>query len=144
MKNYIFKLIEDEYSRMTADFLMYTKYQPINNIKRYKLFMENRGCSIQMFRTDQGKEYESKEINDFLMSNGILHKKTGREAHAQMLVAERMNRTLVEMARTMLVKRGLDEKWWGNEILFSTIIRNEHLCKKETLHAGMFLIEKRN
>lgn len=59
--------------------------------------MDMRGYGIQTFRTDKGSQHASREIHDFLRTNGISHTTNGRAPHNQMNVAESMNRKLVEM-----------------------------------------------
>lgn len=109
---------------MKATFLMKHKYQTLGNIERYTSFMREFGYDIERLRTDQGTEYSSGAIKDFLRANGIAHAPTGRAAHAQMNVAQRMNRTLTEMERTMLIDAGFLKAWWGHAITYDTTISN--------------------
>lgn len=104
--------------------------------------MDNRGCPIQTLRTDKGTEYASKEIQNFLKINGITHAPTGRAAHAKMHVAWRMNRTIMEIARSMLIDSGLDKHWWVHTVFHATNIRNRctesTFLNKETPHGRVF------
>lgn len=101
----------DDYTRLAVNFLMKTKTETLRNFERYVAFMRARNYSLKTFRTDQGTEYVSAAIKDFLKANCIAHSQTGRSAHAQMHVAERMNRTLTEIALTMLLDAGLPKAW---------------------------------
>lgn len=96
----------------------------MQNIETFKSFMEHRGHGIQTLRTNQGSEYASREIKDFLKVNGIMHSPTGLAAHVQMHVYERMNQTVVEMTPSMLIYRDLTKMCWGYTILYATTIRN--------------------
>lgn len=86
--------------------------------------MRNRGYDVQTIRTDQGTEYSSSEIESYLRLKGIENVITGRAAREQMHVAESMNLTLTEMARTMIIDEGLAKAWWGHEVKNATMIRN--------------------
>ena len=101
-----FQTFIDDYIRLTCTFLMKSETQTKTNLERFKAFMDNRGYGIETFRTDQGTEYASRDIQDYLKINGVQHTPTGRAAHAQIHIAKRMNRTLVEMARAMLIDSG--------------------------------------
>lgn len=57
-------------------------------------FMKNKGCEVQTIRTDQETEYSSNEISSLLKANGVEYAVTGRAAHGQIHVAERMKRTI--------------------------------------------------
>lgn len=86
--------------------------------------MSTRAYEIQTLRTDQGTEYALQEIKRFLNISGIEHVVTGSSAHAQMHVAARIDRTFTEMAQTILIDAGLPKIWWGQAVLYATIIRN--------------------
>lgn len=75
-------------------------------------------------RTDNGGEYVSKEFEEYLKSRGINHELTVPYSPAQNGVAERMNRTLMESARTMIGYAGLSESYWGEAVATAAYIRN--------------------
>ncbi|GKF22055.1 retrovirus-related pol polyprotein from transposon TNT 1-94 [Tanacetum coccineum] len=54
-------------------------------------------------RTDNGTEFVNKALNDYYESVGITHEKTVPRTPQQNGVVERRNRTLVEVAQTMLI-----------------------------------------
>ena len=64
-------------------------------------------------RTDNGGEYTSIEFEKFLKKEGIEHQYTIPKTPEQNGVSERMNRTLVETARSMLVDSRLQLKVLG-------------------------------
>ena len=140
-----FQAFIDDFTRMSVIFLMRTKVQTLSNIVRYFAFMRNKGYNVQALRTDQGTEYSSLEIKSYMNMNGIEHAITGRAAHEQMHVAERMNRTITEMARTMLIDAGLPKCWWGHVVKYAITIRNR--CTTATFNNeetpyGRFFIER--
>ena len=70
-----------------------------------------------MLRTDNGGEYVSMEFKDYLRSKGIRQKLTVSYSHTQNGVAERMNCTLMESARTMIAFAGLPPSYWGEAVV---------------------------
>ncbi|PSR73943.1 hypothetical protein PHLCEN_2v10250 [Hermanssonia centrifuga] len=79
---------------------------------------------LNFFQSDGGGEYDSKRFRDYLALKGIHHEKTTAYTPQQNGVAERMNRTLVEMARAMLHDAGLPNSYCGDAILHATYILN--------------------
>ncbi|KAJ3531725.1 hypothetical protein NM688_g7534 [Phlebia brevispora] len=79
---------------------------------------------VNFFRSDGGGEYGSQHMADYLKSKGIHHEKTTAYTPQQNGVAERMNRTLVEMARCLLHDAGLPNKYWGDAVLHAAYIIN--------------------
>lgn len=57
---------------------------------------------VKCIRTDNGGEYTSKQFTSFCFNQGIVHLTTAPYSTQQNGLAERMNRTIVEMARSML------------------------------------------
>ena len=82
---------------------------------KFKEF-EQRICNdcdqkISTLRSDNGGEYLSNEFKIYLKSKGLHHELTVPHCPEQNGVAERMNRTLMEMARSMLAHAGLPDKY---------------------------------
>ena len=76
------------------------------------------------FRTDNGGEYTSKKFEEFLKSEGIRLECTIPKTPEQNGVAERLNRTLVESARSMLLHARLPHEFWAEAISTAVYIRN--------------------
>ena len=55
-------------------------------------------------------------------------------------LAERMNRTLETIARTVLLASGMDKRWWHHAILYANTIHNVQYSRvtKSSLHLMMF------
>jgi Integrase core domain. len=74
---------------------------------------ENRVVKLKVLRTDNGGEYTSAQFEEFLVKDGIRHELTIPRTPEQNGVAERMNRTLVETTRAMLMDGGLPKRFLG-------------------------------
>src|SRR5579859_7253522 len=79
-------------------------------------------------RTDRGKEYMG-EMIEYVKSQGIEHNPTTGYSPQLNGVAERMNRTLFDMACTMLDASGAPLELWAEAILAATYIRNRLPCQ---------------
>ena len=68
--------------------------------------------TIKILRSDSGGEYTSKEFTSFLSDKGILHQKSCPHTPQQNGIAERKNRHLLEIVRTLLVESLVPPKFW--------------------------------
>jgi transposase InsO family protein len=59
-------------------------------------------AKVKKIRSDNGTEFKNTQVEDFLDEEGIKHEFLASYTHQQNRVAERKNRTLTEMVRTML------------------------------------------
>ena len=63
--------------------------------------------SIKALRTDRGREYLSKQFKELCEGKGIKRQLTMPRTPQQNGVAERRNRTLLEMIRSMMMQANL-------------------------------------
>ncbi|GMF23747.1 unnamed protein product [Phytophthora fragariaefolia] len=107
----------DDYSRHVTVYFMKAKSEVLSKFKIFKASMENAICkTIKRLRSDNGGEYTDKVFKTYLDRSGIKHEKTVPYTPQQNELAERMNRSLVKMARCMLYHEGIDKKWWAEAI----------------------------
>nr|GEU39227.1 putative polyprotein [Tanacetum cinerariifolium] len=108
-----FLSIIDDFSRMTWVFMMKHESEAFEKFKHWKILIENQTRrKIKRLRTDNGLEFCSREFNDFCRDEGIARHYTVRYTRQQNRVAERMNRTLLERTRCLLLNAGLDRSFW--------------------------------
>ena len=69
------------------------------------------GQQISKLRSGNGCEYSSQEFEAYLKSKGIQHELSVAYSPQQNGVAERLNRTLMESARSMLAHAGLPDRY---------------------------------
>eukprot|EP00253_Pinus_taeda_P033983 PITA_33983 len=82
------------------------------------------GLHIKVLRTDRGGEYISKEFLWFFRENGIHKQFTARYTPQQNGVAERKNRTIMDMARSMLKAKHLPNDYWVEGVNCAAYILN--------------------
>jgi len=75
-----------------------------------------REKKIKVLRTDNSGEFCSKEFEKFYKICGITFQKTTPYTPQQNGVVERMNKTLMERARSMLSGVGLGQEFWAKAV----------------------------
>ena len=79
---------------------------------------------IKVLRTDNGGEYTSKQFEDYLKMKGIVHQKTVPHSPQQNGVAERLNRTINEIALAQIVHANVPHNLWAESVGAAVYIRN--------------------
>jgi len=64
------------------------------------------------FRCDQGKEFVNNDLHKWLTEQGVELQTTAPHSPSQNGAAERLNRTLVELARTMMIAQNVPIFLW--------------------------------
>jgi transposase InsO family protein len=96
-------VIVDDYSRFTWVFFLQDKSQTQETLKGFLRRAQNEfGLRIKKIRSDNGTEFKNSQIEGFLEDEGIKHEFSSPYTPQQNGVVERKNRTLLDMARTML------------------------------------------
>nr|AAK82436.1 putative polyprotein [Oryza sativa Japonica Group] len=96
-------VIVDDFSRFTWVFFLHDKSETQTIFKKFARRAQNEfDLKIKNIRNDNGKEFKNTCIESFLDEEGIKHEFSAPYSSQQNGVAERKNRTLIEMARTML------------------------------------------
>lgn len=110
--NKYFLLITGDYIRMSWVYFLENKREVFAQFKMFKVKAENQsGLKIKTLRTDNGGEFVSEEFNHFCDENGIHRALTTPYTPEQNMVAEWKNRTVVEMARSMLKEKNLPNQF---------------------------------
>ncbi|KAL4021013.1 hypothetical protein IC575_019802 [Cucumis melo] len=100
----------DDFSRKLWIYFLKEKSEALVCFKSFKAFTENQsGYKIKTLRSDRGGEYIA--FGNFFKEQGIHHQMTARMTPQQNGVAERKNRTIMEMARSMTPY----EAWCGEK-----------------------------
>ncbi|KAG9449455.1 hypothetical protein H6P81_009420 [Aristolochia fimbriata] len=126
-KKYVMVCVDD-FTRFTwVEFLR-------EKSKTFKLFvnlcrrlMIEKGVTIGRIvriRSDHGKEFENQDFANFCESKGILHEFSAPKTPQQYGIVERKNRTLQEMARTMINAKELPHKLWAEAVNTTCYVSN--------------------
>jgi transposase InsO family protein len=113
---YILTFIDD-FSRKFWVYFLKQKDEVFSKFEIFKALVENQSENkIKRIRTDNGGEYVNNKFKYFCEYHGIKREMTNRYTPQQNGVAERKNRTLVEMAWCMLQSKGLPLFLWAEAI----------------------------
>jgi transposase InsO family protein len=78
---------------------------------------QNEFClRIKKIRSDNGMEFNNSQIEGFLEEEGIKHEFSYPYTPQQNGVVERKNRTLLDMARTMLDEYKTSDRFWAEAV----------------------------
>ena len=88
-----------------------------------KLEVES-GLALKSIRTDGGGEYTSKEWRGYCEDKGIRHELTAPYSPQQNGMCERLNRTLMEKMRCLLMWSKLPKSYWDVALMHANWLRN--------------------
>jgi len=121
--HYYVVMIDDASRYVTVEFLK-KKSQAGKKITEYMTHQMARGKSPCTIKMDRGSKFVNEELKKWCHSQGICFQMTAPYSPSQNGVAKRMNRTLGELARTMLTASKLPQFLWEPAITHAVYIRN--------------------
>ena len=119
----------DDSCRYTVTYLLHSKSQALDAFRQYREYVElhvgsKTGAKIRNLRTDGGTEYMNKEFIAEIERMGIKKHTTCPYSPQQNAVSERINRTLGDMVRVLLLSAKLPVSLWPYAILHATYLKN--------------------
>jgi hypothetical protein len=121
-------VIVDDYSRFTWVRQLTSKSDATQAIKDFTAWAETqhqrKGYRVRTIRSDNGGEFVNDALSVWMKERGIEHQRTVPYTPQQNGVAERMNRTLMEMVRTVLQSAQSSPAFWAQAILYAAYTRN--------------------
>lgn len=123
----------DDFSRYVWVYFMKHKSETFSKFKEFKKVAEAEvGKVVRCLRIDNGGEYTSDELCDFLQEYRIRHQFTCANTPQQNGVAERKNRHLVEICRSMLHAKNVPGRFWAEAMKTAAFVINrlpqQRLC----------------
>jgi transposase InsO family protein len=116
----------DDCCRICAVLFMSNKTEANDLIKQYVKLLEVRfgEGKVKYLRFDNGKELINTDLKRWAATKGIMVEATAPYSPSQNGIAERFNRTLLELARAMLFESGLPTFLWTEAVKHAAYIRN--------------------
>ena len=84
-----------------------------------------------MLRSDRGGEFTSDEFEEYCQKHGIRRQFSAARTPQQNGVVERKNRTVQEMARTMLTESKLADGFWREAVHTAVYIQNRCMSTQQ-------------
>ena len=110
---------------------MRNKDESFDMFKRYKTEVENqKDRKIKILRSDRGDEYFSNDFSTFCEEHGIIYQSSTPYTPKKNGLAERKNRTFVEMINNMILSVELPFNLWGEVLLTTCRVHNIVPSKK--------------
>ncbi|KAK9100717.1 hypothetical protein Scep_024147 [Stephania cephalantha] len=120
-----FLLFIDDFSRKTWVYFLNHKSEVFEVFKKFKAAVEREsGRKIKAMRSDRGGEFTSREFHELCEANGIRRPMTVPRSPQQNGVAERKNRTILDMARSMLKSKKLPKEFWAEAVACAVYLSN--------------------
>nr|GEW36148.1 hypothetical protein [Tanacetum cinerariifolium] len=92
-----------------------------------RLVQRGLQAQVRIVRTDKGTEFLNQTLHAYFAAEGILHQTLVARTPKQNGVVERRNRTLVEVARTMLSAAKVPLFFWAEAITIACFTQNSSL-----------------
>ncbi|KAH9650283.1 hypothetical protein KPL70_026315 [Citrus sinensis] len=110
------------------------KSEVFETFKKFKAAVEKEsGYQIKAMRSYRGGEFTSKEFLEFCEANGIRRPLTVPRSPQQNGVAERKNRTILDMARSMLKSKRLPKEFWAEAVACAVYLSNRFPTRNESI-----------
>jgi transposase InsO family protein len=108
----------DDFSRYSWVFFMEGKDEIFSHARDLILWLQTElpKNAMRAIRSDNGTKFKNSQFDSLCSSWGLEHQFSSPYVPQQNDVVERKNRTLVEMARTMLNEHRTPRRYWAEAI----------------------------
>ena len=120
---YYILFVDDAARYVTVQFLK-RKDEASAKVIEYLAYLRTQGKFPKAIRVDCGKEFINAVLSSWCREHGIEVHMTAPYSPSQNGVAEHMNRTLVELSRTMLTAQSMPEFLWEQAVAHVAYIRH--------------------
>ena len=124
-------VIVDDYSRFTWVYFLRDKSNVFETFKSFAILAQNQfDFDIKKVRSDNGSEFKNARIDQYCDDKGIKHEFSSKYTPEQNGIVERKNRTLIDMARSMLAEYNISDSYWAEAINTACHSSNRLYCHK--------------
>ncbi|GJY21650.1 putative ribonuclease H-like domain-containing protein [Tanacetum coccineum] len=140
-------VITDDCTRFSWVFFLASKDETSGILQTFIRQIENQlSHRVKIIRSDNGTEFKNRDMLEFCGNKGIKQEYSTARTPQQNGVAERMNKTLIEAARTMLAGILSYQPLFGQEAINPKCQREVRVLQKVTNRAGnlnLLLLEEK-
>ncbi|GKA83822.1 putative ribonuclease H-like domain-containing protein [Tanacetum coccineum] len=131
MKKLYCLVVTDDFIRFSWVFFLVTKDKTSEIFKTFITCIENLiDLRVKVIRCDNGTEFKNRIMNQFCEMKGIKREFSVARTPQQNGLAERKNRTLIEVTRTMLADLKLPTTFWAEAVNTAWYVQNRVLVNK--------------
>lgn len=115
----------DDCTRVCWIYLMKAKSDVVHVIPQFsKMILTQFHTQVQVFHSDNGREFVNQSLENFFTSHGILHQTTCVYTPQQNGIAERKNRHILEVARTLCFTMHVPKRFWADAVTTAVFLIN--------------------
>ena len=114
----------DDASHFITVLFLQDKAEAFDPIKGHVAMLRKQNRAPKYMRFDNGKELINQKLEELARHEGITIEPTAPYSPSQNGVAERFNRTLLELARAMLFAKDLPKFLWDEAVAHAAYLRN--------------------
>ena len=123
-------VVADDFSRFTWTLFLHSKKEAYPEFKKLTKRLQNTCCSnIGAIRSDHGGEFKNEKFICFCNKLGIFHNFSAPRTPQQNGVVERKNRSVEELARTILNDSALPKCFWADVVSTACYVMNRVLIR---------------
>ena len=120
-----FLLLVDDYSRFCWGFFLQQKSEAFRSFSQWFPLAQNEsGHTLKTLRSDKGGEFTSHDMSQFCSQHGIQQEFANTSTPSENGVVERKNKTILEMARSMLTHHSLSPSLWAEVVAIDVHVFN--------------------
>lgn len=125
-KNRYYITFLDAATKWLEVYLIAKKAEAVNKINAFINIEENNSSPnrVKRFHSDNAREYLIPDINKLCEAKGIKHTTSAPYSPEQNGSAERVNRTLFNKVRALLIQSNIASKYWGEALIASVYLYN--------------------
>jgi hypothetical protein len=122
-------VIVDDFTRYTWVFFLNDKSDTFDILKSFLKRIHNEFDTIvKKVRSDNGSEFKNTRVDELCDNYGIRHQFSPKYTPQSNGLVERKNRTLIDMARSMLSEYDVSQSFWAEAINTACYYSNRLYC----------------
>ncbi|XP_057529771.1 uncharacterized protein LOC130808310 [Amaranthus tricolor] len=132
----------DDCTRMSWIYFLKQKSEVFHVfVEFYNMICTQFQTQPRMFRTDNGREYINSNMQQFFKQQGLIHQTSCPNTPQQNGVAERKNRTLLEMTRAIMLDSHVPTHLWPKAIATANYLTNRLPTKSLQYHTPLVTLQ---
>jgi transposase InsO family protein len=129
--NCYYLVVVDDTQDILRFFFLHDKADTYDTFKKFLTRAENEfELKVKKVRSDNGSEFRNTRVEEWCDEKGIKHEFSTKYTPKQNGLVERKNRTLIDMARSMLSEYNVSDSFWAEAINMACHASNRLYCHR--------------